>query len=284
MKSNLSNLINVTKVGLRKNSPTILTVLGIAGMVGTVVLAVKATPKALEQIHEAEGEKAQKELRENPDADYEDTEMLKLTPVETVKATWKTYLPVVLTGAASGACILGANSINIKRNAALAATCQLTASSLNEYKRIVNATVDEDTKKVIKDKVATKQIEKNPVTKKVEKELRDQEVIVDGSSLCYDTAGNLYFRSNRNAIQEAVNIINKRMNGGEPYVSLNDLYYELGLRGTDLGYRLGWNLYRDDLIEVDCRSSMIASNGEPCIVVEFSVDPTEDYHRMENVF
>lgn len=279
MKLKMPAFIKTTQKSMSKHSPEILTGIGVVGMVTTVVLAVKATPKALEQINDAEGEKIAQQLEQG--VDYEEANQVKLTPVETVKATWKTYLPAAITGVASVACVIGANSVNAKRNAALAATCQLTASTLAEYKKIVNDTVDDETKEVIKEKVAKETLKKNPVTKKDEKELRDQELILDNAHhLCYDAGGNLYFRSDEQTIRAAINRLNNRMNGGEPYVSLNDLYSELDVRGTDVGEQLGWNLYRDGIIEPDF-DSQIASNGEPCIVLNYMVSPTYNYHRIE---
>lgn len=65
-----------------RNASTILTCLGDVGVVATAVLAVKATPKAMRLINEAEEEKGK-----------------TLTRMETVKATWKPYIPAVVTGA-----------------------------------------------------------------------------------------------------------------------------------------------------------------------------------------
>ena len=41
------NLLNSSKLFLRRNSPTILTFLGAAGVVATSIAAAKATPKAM---------------------------------------------------------------------------------------------------------------------------------------------------------------------------------------------------------------------------------------------
>ena len=85
--------------GLRRSSPTILTVLGIVGVVGTAVTAVRATPKAMRLI------KAKKDELETD----------KLTPVELVQTTWKCYIPSVLVGVGTVACIIGIGVMD-KRN------------------------------------------------------------------------------------------------------------------------------------------------------------------------
>ena len=103
-KQTISKFFKDTQLVLSKHSPDILLGVGIAGMVGTVVLAVAATPKAIKLIEK------KKEL----------DEVDNLTPMETVKTTWKCYIPAAVTCAASIACLIGASSVHLKRNAALA--------------------------------------------------------------------------------------------------------------------------------------------------------------------
>ena len=72
-KENFKGLVNGIKKTMIRKSPEILIGIGIAGMVTTAVLAVKATPKALDLIHEKE----------------EELGVEKLTAGETVKTTTK---------------------------------------------------------------------------------------------------------------------------------------------------------------------------------------------------
>ena len=80
---------------LRCNSSTILTCIGAVGVVATAVMAVKATPRALECIEEAREEKGE-----------------ELTKFEVVNVAGPAYIPAVITGAATVACIFGANVIS----------------------------------------------------------------------------------------------------------------------------------------------------------------------------
>ena len=89
-----------------KHSPAILTVLGLAGMVTTVVMACKATPKAndiLEDLHEQQEE-------------LEEKNSTAVQIFKDVKAVTPVYLPSVLMGTVSAACILGSYSISTKRS------------------------------------------------------------------------------------------------------------------------------------------------------------------------
>ena len=85
------NLTKVTKnlaTSIEKHSPEILTGFGIAGMLTAIVVAVKATPKAVRLI----------------EAKKEETNVEKLKPIDTVKTTWKCYIPAVTLAAVSTAC------------------------------------------------------------------------------------------------------------------------------------------------------------------------------------
>ena len=254
MKKNITNLIKTTKLKAKKHSPEILTGVGIAGMITTVVFAVKATPKAMELIKEAEKDKKE-----------------SLTATEKVKVAWRPYIPTAISGSMSIACVVGANSVNAKRNAALTAAYTLSETALKEYKSKVIETIGEKKEKVIKDKVAKDKVDKNPVSK--------TEVIVTekGNTLCYDAISGRYFKSDIETIKKAANELNRRMIS-EMYISLNEFFGEIGLKETKLGDELGWNL-DDGLIELDF-SSQIADDGTPCIVVDYLIAPRYDFEKL----
>ena len=254
-KPNLSNLIKNAKTSISKHSPEILTAIGVVGMISTTVMAVKATPKALVLLEEMK----KKEKKE------------ELTPVETVKATWKCYVPAAVTGVVSATCLIGASAVNAKRNAALATAYTLTETAFREYKNKVVETIGEKKEQVVRDKIAKEHIEKNPV--------KNREVIITGKGnvLCYDASNDKYFRSDIEKIRKAVNDINYRLNV-EMYMSLNDFYYELGLKPTRLGDELGWNI-NDGLIEVNF-SSQLTEDGEPCLVMDYQIAPKYDYANL----
>ena len=113
MNGKMSNVFNTTKVFIKKHSPEILTGIGVTGMITSTMLAVKATPKALILIEDA------KDVKNN-----------ELTTLETIKVAWKPYIPAVVTGIASTACIIGASTVNYKRNAALATAYAISEKTL----------------------------------------------------------------------------------------------------------------------------------------------------------
>lgn len=248
-------LIKTIRSGLAKHSPAILTALGITGMIGTTVLAVKATPKALDLI-----ENKKEELNKDD-----------LTVVETVKATWKCYVPAAITCATSVACLIGASSVHTKRNAALATAYKLSESALIEYRDKVVETIGEKKEQSVRDAIAKDHVEKNPVT-------NNEVIITDkGYTLCYDELSGRYFYSDIEKIKKAANELNRQMLN-DMYVSLNELYYELGLEGTKLGEQMGWNVDRG-LIDLKF-SATVSADDRPCIVLDYRVPPMYDYQNM----
>lgn len=248
---NLSQLTKNARKTLKRHSPEILTGIGVAGMLGTVVMAVRATPKAIMLIDEAECEKHE-----------------PLTKAEKVKVAWKPYIPAAITGVTSIACIVGASSVNVRRNAALATAYTLSETALKEYKDKVVETIGEKKEKTVRDAIAKDKIEKNPVSK--------NEVIVTekGTTLCYDAFSGRYFKSDIDKIKRAENEFNRRLLN-EDYLSLNEFYYDLGLTGTYIGDRLAWRADRG-LVEIEF-SSQLAEDGTPCLVLEFVSPPSYDF-------
>ena len=256
---------------LTKRSPEILTGIGIAGMITTTVLAVKATPKALLLIDAMKDKKAVELDIDLPVRDS-DADKVKLTTAETIKAAWKPYIPAAVTGVCSVACIIGANSVHLRRNAALATAYQLSTTAFNEYKEKVVETIGEKKEKVVRQNIAKDKVENNPVSK--------TEVFVtgNGSSLFYDTLSGRYFESDMNKLEKAVNNLNWLMNNGnEPYISLTQLYDELGLSHTGVSDNIGWKV-EDGNIELAV-SAQVADDGRPCLVMDFLRAPEYGYDR-----
>lgn len=254
-KLSIKSMANDVKSVMVKNAPGILVGVGIVGMAGTTILAVRATPKAIMLI-----EAKKREL----DAD-------SLTPVETVKTTWKCYIPAAVTGVMSTACLIGSSSVSARRNAALATAYNLTKAALHDYKDAVVETIGEKKEQAVRDTVAKKRVERDPVG--------NSEVVVTerGTTLCYDAVFGRYFRSDIDTIKRAVNELNRSI-VSSMYASLNEFYDEIGLPPIEIGDKLGWNI-DDGQIEVDF-SSQLATDGTPCLVISFNVAPEYGYSKF----
>lgn len=260
MKTNLSQVVKSVRTTLTKHSPEILTGIGIAGMVTTTILAVKATPKALRLIEEKKEE-----------LEFERDEFVTLSKSEVVKTCWKCYIPSVVTCGMSVACLIGASSVNLKRNAALATAYTLSETALKEYQEKVVETIGEKKEQVVRDAIAKDKVDKQPVT--------TSEIIITekGNTLCFDSVSGRYFKSDIEKLKKAENELNRRMRD-EMYISLNDFYFEIGVKPIDLGDELGWNIDRG-YINLKF-SSQLADDGTPCLVMSYQVAPRYDYRTL----
>ena len=260
-KANLSKIGNNFVSGVKKRSPEILITMGVAGLVSAGIMGVRATPRAL-MIIEEEKERINKELFE----EVENTDEMycpidKLRPIDTLRLTWKCYIPAVTMGVVSIACIVGGSSINMRRNAALATAYTLSEATFREYRDKVVETVGEKKEKTVREKVSQERIDRDPIDNK--------EIIITekGNTVCYDVLSGRYFKSDMDQLNKAVNEVNRRMIS-QNYISLNEFYYEIGLSGTKLGNEMGWRL-DNGMIELDF-SAQLASDGNPCLVVDYT--------------
>lgn len=268
----LSGIVKSVQTSMKKHSPEILTGVGIAGMITTTVMAVRATPKALILIEE-EKRHINREIREQAKKEGCDTcpQVDKLKPWDTVKTVWKCYLPSVITGALSISCLVGASSVNARRNAALATAYSLSESALKDYQEKVIETIGEKKEQTVRDAVAKERIERDPVENK--------EVIITGrgNTLCYDTVSGRYFNSDVDKLKKVENDLNRTMRD-EMYISLNDFYFEIGLENIKVGDDLGWNI--DDGYINLCFSAQLTKDNTPCLVMDYQVGPRTDYRRL----
>lgn len=242
---------------IKKHGPEVLTGIGISGMLTTTVLAVSETPEALRRI-----EKKKREERHK-----------KLTVVQTIQAAGTCYIPAIVTGAMSTACLIGASTMNGRRNAALATAYSLSETALQEYKHKVVETIGEKKENAIRESIDKDHIEQNPPS---------QEVLLtegNGKTLCYDALCGRYFYSDIESLRHAANKLNRQMTmTSEPYISLNEFYMEIGLSVVEIGDELGWNVDKG-LIELYF-SSQLAHGSVPCLVMTFQTMPEYKFNMF----
>lgn len=253
-KPNFAKLVGDARMALNRHSPEILLGVGIAGMFTSLVLAVQATPKALVRIEETKN----------------DLHKDKLTVGETVKATWKLYIPAAITSITSTACLIGSNSVQARRTAAIATAYKLSETALAEYKEKVVETIGEKKEKVLREEIASeKATQQNTSESKVY-------ITGGGTTLCLDPISMRLFESDINAIKRAVNEINEKMLVSPfGYASLNEFYSELGLEATSQGDDMGWNV-STGTVKVDIGAGL-TKDSRPCIVLDYRVAPRWDY-------
>lgn len=232
----------------RTHSPEIMIGTGIVGMITTIVLAVKATPVALNLIEEEKAELG----------------FTRLTKKEIVKATWRAYVPSAILGSLSIGCIVAGTKASLGRTAAMSTAYALSESAVKTYHDKIVQVCGEEKAEEIRKEVIKETVTQKPVI------VDDSESTFvtntgEGLTLFYDSLTGRYFRSSMNAVERAINIVNKRMRS-EDYVTVNNLYNEIGLGSIEIGDLLGWSIDRDD-VEITYDSG-IEVDGQPYVIVE----------------
>lgn len=255
---NFGNIVKGAGQLLKRNSSTILTGLGVAGSVGAVILGIKVTPTVIRKLDRAY-------LVKNQDPDTPDE---SLTFVEVIKVAWKDYLPVVILEGAVIGCVIGAQSINLRRQAAWISAFTVSETALREYQERMSVEAPHKDQKVRGD-MAQAKLDANPISKS------EVVIIGNGDQLFFEPTTGRYFMSNMQKVQKAVNDINFRVLN-QNYASMNEFFTLLGLDSTDLGDELGWTPEHE--LEVDYKTKL-TEDDRPAIVLDYWRLPLKNYWK-----
>lgn len=250
----MNNLVKASQLFLKRNASTILTCIGGAGVIVTSVMAVKATPKALSLIDEAKEEKGE-----------------DLTVLETVKVAWKPYIPSVLMGATTVACVFGANVLNKHQQAALMSAYALLDNSYKEYRKKVEELYGEGSDREIKDEI-------------VKDHYKDADVPVnDEKRLFYDEYSDRLFESTTEKVLAAEYELN-RLLSQDSGIFLNEFYDLLGIDPVPYGDYMGWSACEVSECQCYCwiefsHRKVIMDDGLECTIISFHFEPTFDFEN-----
>ena len=252
----MNNLLSKSKFFCKRNGSTILTCIGAVGVVVTSVLAVKATPKAVKLIEKAEEEKGE-----------------KLTKTEVVKVAGPVYIPAVVSGTATIACIFGSNVLNKRQQAAITSAYALLDNTYKDYRDKVKELYGDEADQEVKEAIA--------------KDKYDHEAKIDdddGMRLFYDDFSGRYFRSTVEKVQNAEYWINRDLSLRD-YATVNEFYEYLGIPPIEGGDELGWSsgsnfdYYWQSWIDFG-HNKVPIDGGIECIIITMFGEPTlgwDDY-------
>lgn len=198
---------------LKNAAPTILTCLSAIGMVLTIVMAVKATPKAMELLETAAVEKDD-----------------ELTKFEVIKTAAPAYISTALLGASTIFCILEANILNKKQQAAYISAYTMLDQTFKAYKSNVKTLYGDNAD----DEIRAKRISDS--FGGFDKSHSDETLVF------YEENYGEFFELTKEEVLMAENELNRTfiLRG---YVTLNDFYAYLGLPEKDFGNVLGWSIW-----------------------------------------
>ena len=249
----MKGLLLKSQVFLKRNGSTILTCVGGVGVIATAVMAVKATPEAMELLDRAKMKKGE-----------------DLTTLEKIKIASPKYIPSVLVGASTIACIFGANVLNRRQQAALMSAYALLDNSYKEYVKKVEELYGEGADRNVKNEIAKDHYD-------------EEDDYGDGKELFYDEYSQRYFTSTEIDVWKAEYNLN-RILSESCGAFLNEFYELIGLDTVDFGEYMGWSTC--ELVEcygpcwVDFRHTKVEmEDGMECTIISFMQEPTYDFEN-----
>ena len=250
----MNKFLKSSSLFLKRNSSTILTCIGAVGVVATSAMAVKATSKAVAILEEAKKEKGE-----------------DLTVLETVKVAGPAYIPSVLLGASTIACIFGVNALNKRQQASLMSAYALISNSYKEYKDKVEQLYGEEASDQIREEIAKTKFE----------DMSDIEPMHEEEVLFFDDFSMQFFYSTVEEVLSAEHRFNENfmMSGS---ACLNEFYDMIGLPRIEAGYQLGWVAYSGNEDGGICKvkfehQKMILGDDVECYAITMPILPSEDY-------
>lgn len=251
----LQNACRKSLRSFKRVSPTILSCAAIVGVVGTAVLTARAVRRSARILQKAE---------EGRDG--------KLTKLETAKAAVPAYIPAAIVGSLTIGCILEANLLNKKQQAALASSYILLSQSQRKYRKAAKAVFGGDADSKIVSRMA-----------------KDTYISADGLSLYspdldrmsgkmlfYDTFSDRYFTTSISAVLNAQYHLNRNLTlRGD--AAVNEFYEFLGIDPIEEGDVIGWSseeMLESGLLWLDFENAYTRlDDGMECCVISACVSP-----------
>lgn len=248
----MNSLLSKSQMFLKRNSASILTCVGAAGVIATTVTAVKATPKALTLLEKAKEEKGE-----------------ELTKLEVVKVAGPAYIPSVVLGVSTLACIFGANVLNKRGQASLMSAYALVDSSYKDYRKKVDELYGEEAGGQVRAGIAKDKYEDIDIE------------LSDGQLLYYDFYSGQYFEATPAEVKNAEYELNRKLMMDD-CVYLNEWYHLLDLEPLEHGLDFGWSTcanmdaYWQTWIDFH-HEKTVMDDGLECIIISFMQDPFPDF-------
>lgn len=243
-----------------KKGPAILTCFGCVGTLATSIMTAVATTKVM---------KTREQMRREDDRKLTARDVIRIAGV---------YLPAISLGAATVSCIIGANILNRRSQAALASAYALVDQSFRRYREKLKELCGDDELH-------------NRIMEEIAIENADESVVLYANGWCsqyclttggycgtprlfYDPYSDRYFEATNEHVISAEYHLNRNYSlRGD--AMLNEFYEFLGLERTEYGDHVVW--YIDDYNEIfwidfDHRETTM-KDGRKCIIIEAAIDP-----------
>lgn len=248
---NTSALLNKAGRYLKKESPLILTCASVAGVIATAVMAARATPKAANLCYE---------VWDASEEDYEPTTL------DYVKVAWKEYIPTAIVGSVTITCIISANVLNQRQQAALTSAYILLERSYKSYREKMTELYGEESDRKVRAAIAKDHYE--PIEPSSDDDLL----------LFYEENYGKYFHRKMTEVMDAEYHLNRKF-ALEGEASINDFLDLLGLEKIDGGDLFGWSqevsfdFYNYAWIDFE-HELITMDDGMECYIISLPKSPT----------
>ena len=258
---------NALRNTMKKYCPEILMGVGVTSLFSSTVHGVFASYKVKELWDAKEKEKGE-----------------PLTRKEKFLIAWKHYIITAILSIGGAACVISADTIHYRRNAALATLCTVAETTLTDYKEEASKLLGPQKIKELEGAADAKKIEHNPPT---------EDCVIStgrGNTLMYEPISNYYFRSSISEVESVLVRADSMRNSGDD-VLMNDIYYMLGLpncvAGELTGFPaedpLGHYLSETYIYETYRKEACLTPNGEPCVQIIINAKLMDTAHYGEGV-
>lgn len=239
---------------LKDNGPLVGLIVAGIGFTGSIISTAAATVKAVRNTDAKEEEKGR-----------------ELTNQEVLETNWKYYVAPALLWAGSVASLCFAAKGYDKSIKSLAALYAASETARKNFEDATKEKFGERKYDEIREEVAQKTLDTHPIA---------DSAVIDtghGSFLCYDTLSGRYFRCCADHIKRAVNYFNNEICTRKCGLSYNDLFEEISTEFDSiiLGEDVGWGPHKG-IADIHY-TTKLASNGEPCLVMEYNIPPYRHY-------
>lgn len=262
----LRNSAEKTGKWMKVHSPEIFAGFGIGCFIGAIATAIQVTPEANRKI-----EKNLVSTDEYGKIIFKDSSLKSK-----IKLVWRDYMiPASLTVAGTGFICMSVSTSN-KRYVALGTSYELLRDAAIKYKDNVIETIGKNQEAKVRAKIAQKDVDDNPP--------QDTKIILTGggNTLFKESLTGQYFRGDINKIKsKAVELSNDQLSSPEQYIGVADWLLDLGLDVPNSMLGQGWSITdQGKAVIVYTDEAVVAHNynGEPCIVIDYSLPPIDDYY------
>lgn len=234
--------MNKLQLSLKKHSPLMLSIISSIGVIATAGLAIQATPKALKIIEAKKEEKGE-----------------ELTKVEVLQCTWKTYVPMALSGFSTILCIFGTHYLNSKRQANLLLAYASLQKTYQEYVKKVDELYPDNH---IQEEIAKSKFEA----------VRDDFSLDNDKILFYDYQSGRYFESSINNVMSAEETLNSEF-AAAGWVTVNEFYKFLGIQPLAEMDDYGW-ISDGNYFELTFTHKLVQmDDGLECYILTMDIPP-----------